>query len=480
MATSWLGRRGPAPLRVGAIGLGLALVSSGCGARWSDQQRAAVLARQQGGPLQAAAARPGPAGAVDTATDAGPAVDAGGASGSAGSAAAAPAGGGAPDQAAATTGGGGSGPAPCAAPSNAPGVSDKEIRVGTISSLSGPVPGLGSSAAGATRSYVAYLNSKGGVCGRRIVLKEADDGTDNGRYRSIVSEMNNQVFGIAGGFAMGDVGGIDVLRQTKIPLVSVTGADEVTAVPNVFDINPIYENLDAPIGKYRFLREQGATKASVTYLAADQSRAEAQKQQRLMKAAGIQVVQVQELPVSTLSYDSAARAVANSGADYLFFIGPTDANASMARSLADTGYKLKVSEYFTYSYATKFVEQAGAAAEGASTFLRTLPNEDAGQNPEVATYLQWMARVAPREPRDSFAADAWAGTKAFFEALANLPGPISRDAFVAQLRSMQRYDAGGMLGPINLGAKTQKGCTVGLRVEGGKWKRWGAPSGFLC
>ena len=37
-----------------------------------------------------------------------------------------------------------------------------------------------------------------------------------------------------------------------------------------------------------------------------------------MEAAGIQIVNRQVLPVATLSFDSAARAVANSGADYLF------------------------------------------------------------------------------------------------------------------------------------------------------------------
>jgi len=66
------------------------------------------------------------------------------------------------------------------------------------------------------------------------------------------------------------------------------------------------------------------------------------------------------------------------------------------------------------------------------------------------------------------------------DALAALPGPITRDGLLAQLRTMSPYDAGGFLGPIQLGAKLNNGCLIGMIVEGGAW-RWVAPNeGFLC
>jgi ABC-type branched-subunit amino acid transport system substrate-binding protein len=313
------------------------------------------------------------------------------------------------------------------------------------------------------------------------VLREADDGTDNGRYRSVISDLGPKVFGIAGGFALADIGGVDVIKQQGIPIVTVPSVEAVSALPTVYDINPRYENLKAVVGKYKWLREQGATKVSLVYLAVDQSRAEANNQKSLMQAAGIQVVQVQELPLSTLSYDSPARGVANSGANYLFFIGPADANASMAKAMANTGYKgLKFSEYFAYGYATQFPDLAGPAAEGATTWMRTRPNEEAGQNAEVKTYVEWMDRVAPGSPQDPFAADAWAGAKAFFDTLEALPGPITRQAFLAQLAKVETYDAGGLLAPIRFGAKVSNGCVVGMKVVKGTWVRMVPREGFLC
>ena len=127
---------------------------------------------------------------------------------------------------------------PCAAASDAPGVSPDIITVGQISTVTGPVPGLGTSAQAATRAYVAYRNSTGGVCGRRLELLTADDGNDNGRYRSTLAELEPRVLGMVGSFATADIGGVDIVEATGIPVVGSAGATVLQQLPSVFDINP--------------------------------------------------------------------------------------------------------------------------------------------------------------------------------------------------------------------------------------------------
>ena len=448
-----------------------------CGSRWTDAQRAEIRSRIRG--TQAAANATG-----DDSSDNGDES----AFGNAGD------GGGTATGSGANSGNSGSSSSkgngsvssaskdlPCAAPSKEIGVTDKEIKVGSISSLTGPVPGLGGSAAGAARAYVAYRNATGGVCGRKIVLREADDGTDNGRYRSVISDFSSTVFGVAGGFALGDVGGVDVIRQTRIPVVNNPGQQASADLPSVFDMNPKFENeKTAQLGKYKYLHDHGATKASVTYQAVDQSRFEANLQIQLMKNAGINVVQVQELPLSTLSYDAPARGVVNSGADYMLFIGAVDANQAMARSMHDAGSKLKFPEYFVYSYGTNFIEAVGEGAEGAVTFLRTLPIEEANKNKELAAFLTWMDRIAPGVDHDAFAEDSWSGTKAFFDNLEAVPGVLTREAFIKQMNSVGTFDAGGMFGPVQVGKEFSNGCVVGMQVQHGKWQRLYPASGFTC
>src|SRR3546814_80265 len=220
--------------------------------------------------------------------------------------------------------------------------------------------GLGATSLAGVQAYAAYRNSMGGVCGRQIEVKGADDGMDNGRYRANAEEMNGQVLGLISGITAGDAAGAEVVERNKIPVVSTPVSSQFQAVSTVFDINPPYADPNATIAKYRWLYEQGARKASLIYTAADQTRSEAEVHRPQLEAAGIQVVQNQELPLSTLSFDSPARSLANSGADYALIVLETTQAASFAQSLNDIGYELKFEEYLIV-YGTPFIEKIGRA-----------------------------------------------------------------------------------------------------------------------
>ena len=129
---------------------------------------------------------------------------------------------------------------PCAAKSTAPGVTDDADhgRLDLVAVRAGP----GHRRVGAPPPPAPTsptVNANGGVCGRKIVLKEADDGTDNGRYRAVVSELGPQVLGLAGGFG----GGRRRRRRRRsgsrsCPSSVSRAARAVADLPNVFDINP--------------------------------------------------------------------------------------------------------------------------------------------------------------------------------------------------------------------------------------------------
>jgi hypothetical protein len=91
-----------------------------------------------------------------------------------------------------------------------------------------------------------------------------------------------------------------------------------------------------------------------------------------------------------------------------------------------------------------------------------------------------MDQTAPGEDLDPFAVDSWVSAKLFFDTLEGLPGPISRDAFIAGLQATETFDAGGMFGPIRVGVELTNACVIGVRYEGGAWHRMVPDSGFLC
>ena len=472
----------PSRVTFAALCCVLVLVATACGARWSGTQRASVLSRYRAGGLAT--------GAADEGSQAAAGVDASGtAAGSAGAGqvgSTGSKGGGSGTAAGARGASGAAGAAasnlPCAATSNAPGVTPSTITVGSISTLTGPVPGLGAGAQGAIRSYVAYANANGGVCGRKVVLKTADDAYDNAQGRSEYQDMEPQVLGIVGGLASSDPGYADLLTADKVPAVTEATSDQFQNAPTEFDVNPPYANVHVPNGKYKWMYSQGVRKAALVWFSNAQSRENMQEIEKpLMQAAGIQVVNEQELPLSTLSFDPAARAVANSGADYVYFLGAANLNSSFAQSMANTGYKLKFEE-FVSAYDSDFVSEVGPAAdeEPVVNWIRFIPDEERASNPMTDQYLRWMAQTAPGVQHDIFAADSWASGVAFFDALKQLKGPITRDALIAQLKTFTNWDAQGFFGAINLGGKLTNGCFIAVKVVNGKWQRLTPDRGFLC
>ena len=454
----------------GSLVIVLALFASAtaaCGARWTDEQRTAFLDRQHEGGSTSADQTPG--GTTDG-TGGGSSDSTGGSSTDTGTS---------PEAAGPGEEPGATGPRPCAQPSDAPGVSDTQIAIGSISSLSGPVPGLGETSAAAARAYVAYRNANGGVCGRELVLRQADDGTDNSGYRRSLQDLAPKVLGIAGGIALGDVAGGDLVDRFGIPIVNTPSGSSKSRF--VFDVNPDYPRPDLLIGKYKYLFEQGVRTVAMAYLSVEATRREAGVQRGLMEAAGLKVVDVNELPITTLSYDAAARRAANSGANYLWTLFDTQGYASMARAVTGTGYKWLFKDFSYQTYGTDFIDLAGDAAEGVSAWLRSLPTEESSRNDAMGRFVEWMNQVAPGLSQDILAIDSWVSLRIFVEALEGLPGPISRQGLVERLTSMGRYDADGMFAPIDVGRELAEGCFVGVVVRDGKWQRLApAGDGFLC
>jgi len=459
------------------------LLTASCGARWDADQEAAMTAGRGAGGAGSAAGQvangTGPRAAAGTGavtpggTDAAsPGGEAGTAGPAAGDSAAPGAAAGAGDQAVPQA-------RACDAPSDAPGITDDTISIATVNSVTGPVPGLGTTSEAAARAYVAFRNATGGVCGREVELVAVDDGTDSGRFRAAIVDLLPKVIGIGGIFANGDSGGAQVVEEAQLPVVGAASTTQFQDVSSVFDVNPPPADLGAVIEKYRYLKQQGVTKAAVITLSNAAAVAELDVHQAQMEAAGIPVVSRQVLPVATLSFDSAARTVANSGADYLFFLAAENHDAAMARAMRDSGYELRFEEYLT-GYGDKYPAQAGPAAEGTSSWIRSLPNEDGGANPEQAAFLEWMERVAPGTAPDVYAAQGWVGAKGLLDAMEQLPGPITREAIIAQLRATTTFDAGGFFGDIDLGNERSKGCLIGMRFEGGRWQRMTPGQGFLC
>ncbi|HEY1827322.1 MAG TPA: ABC transporter substrate-binding protein, partial [Acidimicrobiales bacterium] len=85
-----------------------------------------------------------------------------------------------------------------------PGVTANSITVGSISDISSPIAGLFEGAKVGTEAYFAYINSKGGVNGRKLILNGMDSAFSSGTVANEAKSIASNDFAIVGGFSLLD------------------------------------------------------------------------------------------------------------------------------------------------------------------------------------------------------------------------------------------------------------------------------------
>lgn len=456
--------------RAAAVAVVLTAVLPACGARLTSAQRAAVSARASSATSSVAvtttsvpaASAAGPVTGGDGAAVAGPSVGA--------------------DTAGAADAGVSGTEAICTPqPSAEVGVTDEEIVLGNVSMLSGPIPGAGQTGVDGARAYLEYRNSQGGVCGRQLRLVTGDDRTDTGQNRAETERLSRQVLGFIGGASIVDAGVASALEGTNIAAAQVAVDNAALASPNIFSPSPIEPTGTTlgsiPMWQY-FARSVGLQRVGVVTLAISAARDRANTYVDDITAAGLEVAGFHEVALAETNYVGIAQRLENEGADGFISLLDPVASARLAQAIDQIGYEPKVAHYGAQNYGQYFLDLAGDAANGTLLPLAFDIFEDAPSNPTVALFREWFARVAPGRSPDFYAAMGWASADMMVGAIeAAGPGP-TRDAVLANLRTVTSFDAHGFLAPCNPAGKVTSPLFMVATVDAGEWRRVYPATGF--
>jgi ABC-type branched-subunit amino acid transport system substrate-binding protein len=467
--------RQPTAARSFVVFLAVALLTSACGARLNDEQTAAMQrtgSRQQAGTtggsaLQAAAA----AGAVDA-----PALS-GGSSATAGPM----------HDAGATAIGATETTSSTCVPtpgSTEPGVTDTEIKVGNVSTIGGPVPGLAQTLVNGAQAYFAYRNQLfGGVCGRKITVIGADDRLDAGVNRSETEKLLPSVLAFAGSFSAVDDGGASVLAGTNIPDVSLSIGTQRVALPNNFSPNPFDPSVasNGQQGAFRYFKDAyKVSKGGVVWPAQATARIKGQNFVNDMHAAGIDAATGYEVALTETNYVGVATKMRNEGVDIVVTALEINGLSRLAQAFEQIDYTPKVAYYGAQAYGGQFAKIAGTASEG-TLLAMSFDIAENTANPAVATMVRWYRTVNPGADLDTLAIEGWIAGAMFVKAL-ELAGPApTRDKLLAALRSFTAFDADGLIAPIDAAGKQPPACFLIVTLQAGTWKRVDpTTTGFIC
>ncbi len=468
-----MGQRVGVRLRAVAVVVVLAGFAAACGSRLPDDVLADYDARGQGSATPAADGGDA-ASATDGATVADPGLITtdGGTTGGTGPGTGGATGPGTDGSAAASCGGGGA---------TARGVSATEIKVGSIVTASGPLPGATEGAYRGAQAYFTKVNAAGGVCGRKITLLKGDDGLDPQRARGEFLRLEPQVFAMVGGFAVADSGFGDLIKSTGVPFVG-TSVDPAGRTATVY---PKVAVGATHTGPFQYYRNTYPSVKKAAFLFADVGgvRANTPSSREGLKKVGFDIVYDSGLSSISPDFTSDVIAMRDRGAQMVYlFAFEVNMHVRISRNMRQQNFEppLKVANI---GYNSRLVDLLGDIANGWTNHIDYLPvlnADEPGKSPPLADFLAWNQRSSPGAQLDLFPVTGWGNAELFVRALRAVGAEVTRPRLLAALAEIKSDDYGGIHAPLDPTSGRTEGCFIIVRLKDRKWIREHPSSGFEC
>jgi branched-chain amino acid transport system substrate-binding protein len=356
--------------------------------------------------------------------------------------------------------------------SDVPGVSDTEIKVGTLIPTSGASAQSFAAGLDGIKARVEQANSDGELGKRKIVLADADDAGDAARNLTAAQDLVEQqgVFGIIENSPFG-FSSAKYLNEQDVPVVGWhLGLKEFGTYTNMFgwrnsttpDPANVYVTRTADV-----MKELGAKKiALVSTNIANSATFIDQIDNAIKKSKnGLKVVyKTTDVPQTQKDFTAEAQKIKESGADGVYTGMDTLQNTGLSEALKQAGVTPKAI-IFPGGYDTRVLGLPGI--EGAYFGIEFKPFEL--DPPSFTEYKAAMDKDG-KFAEGQVPYVGWLAADAFIEGIkaAGVSCP-TREAFINNLRLEKDYDANGAFTPVDFSKIFGRPfyCTFYVRVENG-------------
>ncbi len=384
------------------------------------------------------------------------------------------------------------------------GITDKEIHIAVIADVDNTiVPNLFKGSKDAVEGIAKYLNSKaggGGLAGRKVVVDFYDSKLNpNETTNAMIKACENDVAMV--GTSAVFVASVDNMRNCVDKTGAATGLPDIPFVSTAlvhqcsdesFPIAPPQvdcatkdqhpQTFYANVARGRFYNEKyGKDKLHGVYVFGSDS-----KQARdssfaslgALRDIGIKSDKDFDLP-GAAPQSAYTPVIAEMKADGSNYGQAITANAMvlMRKEAALQGLtNVKVWDCGVGCYDEEaFLKAGGADVEGQyvdTLFLPFLSKADQKANKQLANYVKYTGQ----DNVAGFGAYAWAAGIAFRDAVnaqvkAGGVNSVTRKTIFEQLNKIHKFDADGMLAPIDLAGRKASNCSVTLQVKNGEYVR---------
>jgi ABC-type branched-subunit amino acid transport system substrate-binding protein len=364
---------------------------------------------------------------------------------------------------------------------NQTGITDSTITLANVADISGPVPGIFTSAQQATKAYVAYFNATSSLCGRKLKVLPLDSRTDAAGDQVAYVKACEDAFAAVGSMSAFDSGGAATAQACKLPdLRSQSVSDARNACTTCFGVQATQLNaFQNAVPDFFLERMHAATQhAGMIYVNAAASVDNATHTQAAEERRGMHFVYSSPFDIAEFNYSPYVQRMKQAGVRWLQFVGSPDQAVRMARAMQDGAFKPDAFVLDATAYDRQFAA-AGPAVDGAYVYVNFTPLEEAASNAELRLYEEWLQQVSPGATPTYFGIFAWSAARLFVEQAVALGGRLTRANLVSRLHGVHAWTGNGLHAPEDVGGKTNGNCWRFLQLHDGRWSAVGGTK-YIC
>jgi branched-chain amino acid transport system substrate-binding protein len=367
------------------------------------------------------------------------------------------------------------------------GLTPSTITIGTIADVGGPVPGILEGAIYGVQAYVAYLNSIGGVGGRKLVVKTGDSALACQTSTTAMQGLVNDVFAFVGNFVVNDACQAPVMQANPdVSNVSYSLSTTMGNLPNLYTVAPMPLGWrTGPLQYFKDHLSEGQLTAGGLYAASGNNPTTWSGVKAALTQTGYKVVYERATQPTETDFTADVLRMKSAGVQFLNLdIEDVATTVRVLDAAYQQNWHPKVIDT-SGSYDAHFFKLLAnpQAAEGIyndqlfSLFL----GEDSATTPEVKLFNEWMTKTKPGVSPDLFAMYGWAEGALFVEAVKKAGNNLTRASLATALKSITTFDDNGMIAASDPAGKKPATCWAIITIKNGKYVRVSpTDKGFTC
>ena len=382
------------------------------------------------------------------------------------------------------------------------GVTDKEIHIAVIADVdNAAAPGLFQGSVDGVRGFAKYINAKGGLAGRKVVVDFIDSKLSPDEARNAMVKACEEDFAMVGTSAVfltsvePQTNCVDKAGATTglpdIPFVTTEIVQQCSPItfpiaPPQFicstkDDNP--QTYQASVGRGFYYDKKFGDDLHGSYVFGNDSKSA----RNASFSSGLgQVRQVccesdRDFDISALAtqaeYGPVAQQLKSDNGTYAQCTGPSDCTLKLRKEAKIQGVSsVKVWDCGTQCYDPSLIEKGGADVEGQFADVLYLPFLDAKDRKANKMTADFVKYTGKDNAGNLGAVYGWAAGIALRDAVNTIVDQsgnngVTRAALLEALGNIHEFDADGMFGKIDLGGRKVTPCHVLTQIKDGKFVR---------